>query len=207
MLWHKTMGAGGLVGGGGVSFVGEASAGGFGTITIPAHSSGDLIIVADHNALTTNRPSTISGFTSVAQYTTDTFGSTQDRGIRLQYQFDTSNSINSVTLSGGGGGVAWVFTGVDSFVQTVAEQSDSSSPFTNWDIDALSGMTSGNFLFVGSYGSTRTLSSLDTGWSGNIGGEIAAWITELDGTSTSSARHIPSDSFFDAYGALEFSKL
>lgn len=187
MLTGKLMGAGGFGDKG--LFVGDNYALG-GTISIPSHSAGDLIILVDGNGGNLTVPSTRSGFTSIAATTDDNFGTNSDYGVRLQYKFDTTGTTNSVTLGGNRGSV-WVFKGLSSFRNLVTIDDQRSATGT-WTVGPYSGLTTGSFLFATSICLSRFMVSADTTndpWVINEGGPLGAWIEAVDGSTVSQAVH------------------
>jgi hypothetical protein len=204
MLWNRIIGAGGF--GGDSLFVGAVR--GSGALSIPAHSAGDLIIAVDSDYETTSAPSTITGFTSAATYNNNILGSTFDVGSRLQYQFDAAGTISSVTLNGASGHI-WVFTGIDSFVQTVSSTNSSGTPNSTWNIPELTGLTIGNFIFAGNTGSDdRNIVTPDTGWEGDVNGTgaLGVWIENVESTTVAASGHGISDVIYDCHAVIEFSK-
>ena len=186
MLTGKLMGAGGVGGG---LFVGDNYALG-GSLSIPNHSAGDLIILVDGNSGSLAVPSTRSGFTNIRAIREDNFGTTSDYGLRLQYKFDSTGTTNSVTLGGNSGSV-WVFKGLSSFgkLVTIADQS---SPTGTWTVGPYSGLKTGSFLFATSICLSRFMVAADTTydpWVINEGGPLGAWIEAVDRSTVSAAIH------------------
>ena len=88
-----------------MSRVGFNSAAGA-TVSVPAHSNGDVLVCFAMNAGGTTIPTAPSGFTNIA-------GNSTSRGVRASWR-TSDGTITSITATNATGVGVWVFTSVDS---------------------------------------------------------------------------------------------
>jgi hypothetical protein len=130
------------------------SVSGSGTMPVPAHEAGDmLLVVLGDNKL--NIPSLLSGFTNVTTGVFDSPYSGFDRSFRLQFIIDDDNSISSLSFSSSFDyGEGLVLRNAASVPNSSVLSNPSSLGTSNPVFPALSGLTAGNgnALVGGHYG-------------------------------------------------------
>jgi len=87
-----------------ISFIGrnEAYQGVDGSLSVPAHQAGDLLVLIERASTT---PTLRSGWTSIGTIAAQFSG----QSVRLSYIIDTGNTINSLSFSSTPGGVSMVY--------------------------------------------------------------------------------------------------